>query len=100
MDSTRPSCTNMHQNPANFSNSLDNYGQAWTDLDNRKALIGYVDDVDAGSQLEQFGREVGGIAVAGRSVIELARVRLGVGDELRHRLRRRCGMDDQHLVIL
>ena len=63
-------------------------------------LIGNVDDVDAGSQLEQFGREVGGIAVAGRSVIELAWVGLGVGDERRHRLRWKCGVDDQHLMIL
>ena len=46
------------------------------------ALVGDVDDIDAGAQLEQFGREVGGIAVPGRAVIELAGIGLGVGDEL------------------
>src|SRR5262249_4959129 len=99
MDNTRPSCIDMHKKSANHNNLLNNYGRAWTDLDNKKALIGNVDDVDAGSQLEQFGREAGGIAVAGRSVIELAWVGLGVGDERRHRLRWKCGVDDQHLMI-
>ena len=64
------------------------------------ALVGNVHDIDAGSQLEQFGRKVSGIAVPGRAVIELAGVRPGVGDKLRNRFRRKCGMNDEHLIIL
>ena len=64
------------------------------------ALVGDVLDIDAGPQLEQFGREVGGIAVPGRAVIELAGIRPGVGDKLRHRSRRECRMNDEHLIVL
>ena len=38
--------------------------------------------------------------MAGGTEIELAWIGLGVGDELRHRLRGEGWMDDQHLFVL
>jgi hypothetical protein len=50
-----------------------------------------VHDIDAGPQLEQFGREMSGIAVPGRAVVELAGIGLGVGDKLRQRSAENAG---------
>jgi len=41
-----------------------------------------VDDVDAGHEFEQFRRDMGSGAVARRGEVELARIGLGIGDEL------------------
>ena len=54
----------------------------------RHAAIGHVHHVDAGHHLEQFGGDVGDPADAARTVGELARIRLGIGDELGNRLGR------------
>ena len=54
----------------------------------RHAAIGHVHHVDAGHHLEQFGGDVGDPADAARTVGELARIGLGIGDELGNRLGR------------
>src|SRR5687767_6182024 len=51
----------------------------------RAALVGHVDDVGPGHELEELSAQVPGGAVARRAVGELARVLLRVGDELLHR---------------
>ena len=57
------------------------------------AAIGHVHHVDAGHHLEQFGGDVGDAADAARTVGELARIGLGIGDELGKRLGRNRWMD-------
>ena len=49
---------------------------------------------EAGELLEQFAGEVAHRAGAGRAVGQLARIGLGVGDELLERLRRHRGVND------
>ncbi len=58
----------------------------------RRAFVGNVGDVESGLGLEQGAQEMRRRAEAG-AVVELARVGLGVGDELRDRLRRHVGPD-------
>ena len=56
----------------------DQVGDALAD-----ALVGHVHDVEtAGAQLEQLAREVGDRAVASRAIGQLARIGLGVIDQL------------------
>ena len=50
-----------------------------------------MDDVDAGHHLEHLSEQVRLRSVAGRSERTLARVALGVGDELRQRIHRHQG---------
>jgi hypothetical protein len=45
-----------------------------------------VDQVDTGHHLEPFAEDMGHGPAAGRSHVDLARIGLGVGDELRDRL--------------
>ena len=54
----------------------------------RRTAIGHVDDVDAGHELEQLGRDMGSGAVARRGEVELAGIGLGIGDELGNRFDR------------
>src|SRR5215472_18082536 len=59
------------------------------------AAIGHVDDVDAGFLTQQLAGEVMGGADAGGAILQLARVRLGIGDELHHRIDRQVDMDGE-----
>ena len=52
------------------------------------AAIRHVDHVDAGHHLEQLAGHMGRGPVAGRRHVELARIGLGIGDELGNRLGR------------
>ena len=63
----------------------------------RRALVRHMRDVDAREALEQFHREVVGCAVAGRPIVELARLGLRQRDELAHRRRRHRRMGDQQV---
>ena len=54
----------------------------------RRAAIGHVHHVDAGHHLEQLAGHVREPADAGRRHVDLARIGLGVGDELGNRLGR------------
>ena len=60
------------------------------------AFIGHVHDVDAGARLEQLTGEMGQHADAARGKIDLARIGLGIGDELGHRMRRHPWIDDKN----
>ena len=60
----------------------------------RAAAIRHVHHVDPGHHLEHLGGDVVGVAGAGRGVIDLARVGLGVGDELGNRLGRKRRRDE------
>src|SRR5262245_4082868 len=53
-----------------------------------------MDHIDAGHHLEQLARHMRGGPVAGRCHAELARISLGVGDELRNRLGRNRWVHD------
>ena len=48
----------------------------------RRAAIGHVHHVDAGHHLEQLAGDMDAAAVAGRRHVDLARIGLGIGDEL------------------
>src|SRR5258708_2411812 len=65
----------------------------------RRTAIGQVHHVDAGHYFEQLAGDMRPGAVAGRRHIELARIRLGIGDEFGDRLRRKRWMH-LHAVIL
>ncbi len=56
------------------------------------------DEIEPGLELVELAREVGEIDRSGGAVIELARIGLGIGGELRHRLHRQMRADDEHLV--
>ena len=62
----------------------------------RRALVGNVGDVDSGLCPEQGAQQMRRRADAG-AVIELARVRLGIGDEFLHRLRRHRRPHHEHV---
>ena len=66
----------------------------------RRALVGDVDEVGSGPQLEQLRDQMGEIAVAHGAEIELAGIGLGVGDQLLHVLRRKIRRHHQDLVAL
>ena len=53
-----------------------------------RAAIGNVDDVDVGRELQHLSEHVRLRSIAGGSERDLARIALGVGDELRQRIRR------------
>ena len=59
----------------------------------RRAAIGHVDHVDAGHHLEQLAGHMGRGPVAGRRHVDLARIGLGIGDELGNRLGRNRWID-------
>ncbi len=63
----------------------------------RTALVGHVLHVHLGHALEQLARQVDGTAAARRAEVDLARVGLGVGDQLLHRLERLRGVGDQQV---
>ena len=63
----------------------------------RRAAIGNVHDVDLGLDLEQFGRQVGDRAGAGRREADLAGIGAGVGDELLQRVHADRRVNGQHL---
>ena len=63
----------------------------------RAALVRNVDDVGAGVDLEQLAGEMPGAAVAARTERQLARIGLGVGDELLDRIHRQRRVDHQHV---
>ena len=63
----------------------------------RRALVGQVHQLGAGEAHEQFGREVRRGADALRSIIELAGVGLGVGNEFLHGLGRKILPHHQHV---
>src|SRR5258708_5915914 len=65
----------------------------------RRTAIGYVHHVDAGHYFEQLAGHMRPGAVAGRRHIELAGIRLGIGDEFGDRLRRKRWMH-LHAVML
>ena len=54
----------------------------------RRAAIGHVDHVDAGHHLEQLAGHMVRASDAGRRQVDLARIGLGIGDELGNRLGR------------
>ena len=54
----------------------------------RAAAIGHVNHVDAGHHLEQLAGHMGRGPDAGRRHVDLARIGLGIGDELGNRLGR------------
>ena len=59
----------------------------------RRALVGNVCDLQpAGALLEKLGREVRSRAVALRSVVQLAGIRLGIGNQLLDAVGRHLGM--------
>ena len=55
--------------------------------------IWHVDHVDAGHHLEQFAGDMGRRSVAGRRHVDLARIGLGIGDELGNGLGRNRWID-------
>jgi hypothetical protein len=55
-----------------------------------------VHDVGAGGELEHLDRDVQRAADAAAAVAQLARIGLGVGDELAQRLRRHARMHREH----
>ena len=57
------------------------------------AAIRHVDHVDAGHHLEQLARQMARGPVAGRRHVDLARIGLGIGDELGNRLGRERWID-------
>ena len=57
------------------------------------AAVGHVHDVDAGLLAQQLAGEMMRRPGAGRAVLQPARVGLGVGDQLGHRLHRQVGVD-------
>ena len=57
--------------------------------------IGNMDHVDAGHHPEQFAAEMAQISGPARPHVDLARIRLGVSDELRDRLGRNDGLTQQ-----
>jgi len=61
----------------------------------RLTAIGDVDQGDAGHHLEQLGRNVKWRSDSGQCHIDLARIGLGIGDELRNRLGRKRRIDLQ-----
>ena len=54
----------------------------------RRAAIRHVNHVDAGHHLEQLAGYMGGVPVPARRHVDLARIGLGIGDELGNRLGR------------
>ena len=62
----------------------------------RAAAIGHVHDVGAGRELEHLDRDVQRPADAAAAVAQLARVGLGVPDQLGQRLRRHVRIDREH----
>ena len=56
--------------------------------------VGHVHQLDAGHAGEQLARNMTDRADAGRSVVDLSRVGLGVSDQLRDRVHRKRGMHD------
>jgi hypothetical protein len=56
------------------------------------------DEIEPGLELVELAREIGEVDRPGGAVIELARVGLGIGGELRDRLHRKVGADDEDLV--
>ena len=62
-----------------------------------RAAIGDVLQVDAGHRLEQLAGDVLHRAAAGRGHVDLARIGLGVGDELRNGVDRERGMHLHHV---
>jgi hypothetical protein len=60
------------------------------------AAVGHVDDVHAGQGLEHLAGKVRARAVAGRGVVEPARVVLGVAHQLGHRGHRQRRRHHQH----
>ena len=63
----------------------------------RAALVRDVRHLHAGHHLEQLAREMDRRAVARRREIELAGIRLRVGDELLHRVHRQRRIDHEHV---
>jgi len=61
----------------------------------RGTLVGHVKDVDAGRDLEQLSHQMRRRA-DGRSEIQLAGIRLGVGDEFAQRVCGHPGRDPEH----
>ena len=61
-------------------------------------LVRHVHEIGAAHRFEQLRRHVIGRAGAGRSVVELPRLRLGIGDEFLEILRRHRRMDHHHQV--
>src|SRR5262249_7884875 len=66
-------------------------------IGNITATIRNVDQVDTGHHLEPFAEDMGHGPAAGRSHVDLARIGLGVGNELRERLGWN-GWMDRHAV--
>jgi len=64
----------------------------------RIALVGHMQDVHIGQLLEHLAGYPAGRAAAAKA--ELARVGLGIGQQLAHRLVRRIGRHHQHLAAL
>src|SRR5262249_6751398 len=64
----------------------DNLHLSAQQIGNITAAIWDVDQVDTGHHLEPFAEYVGHGPAAGRAHVDLARIGLGVGDELRDRL--------------
>ena len=60
-----------------------------------RALVGNVDDVDAGDHLEELAGEMRGGAVAAGGIGERAGLRFCERDQLLHRLRRHRRMEDE-----
>ena len=98
-----------HRQPANFS-GLDERqrrrGQVEHDLDlsaheidqrRRVAAVRHVHQIDAGHHLEQLAGHMQRRADAARAHVDLARIGLGVGDELRNGLRRQLRSNHHHL---
>ena len=96
-DRQRPELARLHQRQR-ARHVLDHEGELsghQVGQRRRAAFIGHVHDVDAGHRFEEFGREVGRAADAARAVVELAGARLGVGDQLLHRLHGHRRVHDQ-----
>src|SRR5262249_32970597 len=66
-------------------------------IGNVTAAIWNVDQVDARHHLEPFAEDMGHGPAAGRSHVDLARIGLGVGDELRDSLGWKGGMDPHEI---
>ena len=66
-------------------------------IGNITAAIRNVDQVDTGHKFEPFAEDVGHGPASGRPHVDLARIGLGVSDELRDRLGWNGGMDHQDI---
>ena len=62
----------------------------------RRALVRHLDDIESRRLLEQFHLLLADGAGAGGRIRKLARIRLGIGDQLLHTGKRRAGMRRQH----